>query len=155
MKPTNVLVNPAIGQVRHMGFGIDAPSARAPRSRTSLHRRLPPVARTEPALSDAALNALEDIDQPRANAIATAAAVPQNGSDPMRSGHGAATLDPPQMTQSRRGARKRGAVQQSVIGWRNGNRPPSDADRCRQCISAHLQRRRLEVRARSRYNLCA
>jgi hypothetical protein len=31
------------------------------------------IARTEPALSDAALNALEDIDQPRANAIATAA----------------------------------------------------------------------------------
>jgi HEAT repeats len=30
------------------------------------------IARTEPALSDAALNALEDIDQPRANAIATA-----------------------------------------------------------------------------------
>jgi hypothetical protein len=29
------------------------------------------IARTEPALSDAALNALEDIDQPRANAIAT------------------------------------------------------------------------------------
>jgi hypothetical protein len=28
------------------------------------------IARTEPALSDAALNALEDIDQPRANAIA-------------------------------------------------------------------------------------
>jgi hypothetical protein len=64
------------------------------------------IARTEPALSDAALNALEDIDQPRANAIATAvrkcwrhssAAVPQNGSDRMRRGHGAATLDPPQM----------------------------------------------------------
>jgi len=31
------------------------------------------IARTEAALSDAALNALEDIDQPRANAIATAA----------------------------------------------------------------------------------
>ena len=30
------------------------------------------IARTEPALSDAALNALEGIDQPRANAIATA-----------------------------------------------------------------------------------
>jgi HEAT repeats len=30
------------------------------------------IARTEPALSDVALNALEDIDQPRANAIATA-----------------------------------------------------------------------------------
>jgi HEAT repeat protein len=30
------------------------------------------IARTEPALSEAALNALEDIDQPRANAIATA-----------------------------------------------------------------------------------
>jgi hypothetical protein len=30
------------------------------------------IARTEPALSDAALNALESIDQPRANAIATA-----------------------------------------------------------------------------------
>jgi len=30
------------------------------------------IARTEPVLSDAALNALEDIDQPRANAIATA-----------------------------------------------------------------------------------
>jgi HEAT repeat protein len=30
------------------------------------------IARTEPALSDAALNALEDIDQPRAIAIATA-----------------------------------------------------------------------------------
>jgi len=30
------------------------------------------IARTEPALSDAAINALEDIDQPRANAIATA-----------------------------------------------------------------------------------
>jgi hypothetical protein len=30
------------------------------------------IARTEPALSDAALNALEDIDQPRATAIATA-----------------------------------------------------------------------------------
>jgi HEAT repeat protein len=30
------------------------------------------IARTEPGLSDAALNALEDIDQPRANAIATA-----------------------------------------------------------------------------------
>jgi hypothetical protein len=30
------------------------------------------IARTEPALSDAALNALEDIDQPRAAAIATA-----------------------------------------------------------------------------------
>jgi HEAT repeat protein len=30
------------------------------------------IARTEPALLDAALNALEDIDQPRANAIATA-----------------------------------------------------------------------------------
>jgi hypothetical protein len=30
------------------------------------------IARTEPALSDAALNALEDIDQPRAHAIATA-----------------------------------------------------------------------------------
>jgi hypothetical protein len=29
------------------------------------------IARTEPALSDAALNALEDIDQPRAHAIAT------------------------------------------------------------------------------------
>ena len=29
------------------------------------------IARTELALSDAALNALEDIDQPRANAIAT------------------------------------------------------------------------------------
>ena len=31
------------------------------------------IARTEAALSDAALNALEDIDQPRANVIATAA----------------------------------------------------------------------------------
>ena len=30
------------------------------------------IARTEPTLSDAALNALEGIDQPRANAIATA-----------------------------------------------------------------------------------
>jgi hypothetical protein len=30
------------------------------------------IARTQPALSDAALNALEGIDQPRANAIATA-----------------------------------------------------------------------------------
>jgi HEAT repeat protein len=30
------------------------------------------IARTEPALSEAALNALEDIDQPRATAIATA-----------------------------------------------------------------------------------
>jgi HEAT repeat protein len=30
------------------------------------------IARTEPALSDAALNALEGIDQPRANVIATA-----------------------------------------------------------------------------------
>jgi HEAT repeat protein len=30
------------------------------------------IARTEPALSDAALDALEGIDQPRANAIATA-----------------------------------------------------------------------------------
>ena len=30
------------------------------------------IARTEPTLSDAAFNALEDIDQPRANAIATA-----------------------------------------------------------------------------------
>jgi len=30
------------------------------------------IARTEPALSEAALNALEGIDQPRANAIATA-----------------------------------------------------------------------------------
>jgi len=30
------------------------------------------IARTKPVLSDAALNALEDIDQPRANAIATA-----------------------------------------------------------------------------------
>jgi hypothetical protein len=30
------------------------------------------IARTQPGLSDAALNALEDIDQPRANAIATA-----------------------------------------------------------------------------------
>jgi hypothetical protein len=29
------------------------------------------IARTEPALSDAALNALEDIDQLRSNAIAT------------------------------------------------------------------------------------
>jgi hypothetical protein len=42
------------------------------------------IARTEPALSDAALNALEDIDQPRANAIATAirklpTAFPQTG----------------------------------------------------------------------------
>jgi hypothetical protein len=55
------------------------------------------IARTEPALSDAALNALEDIDQPRANAIATAARnamprQPQNGSDRMRGGHGAATI---------------------------------------------------------------
>jgi hypothetical protein len=30
------------------------------------------IARTEPALSEAALNALEGIDQPRANAIAAA-----------------------------------------------------------------------------------
>jgi hypothetical protein len=34
--------------------------------------RLGRIARTQPALSDAALNAHEGIDQPRANAIATA-----------------------------------------------------------------------------------
>ena len=64
------------------------------------------IARTEPALSHAALNAPGDIDQPRANAIATAvrnalqprsAVAPQNGSDRMRRDT-AATLDPPQMT---------------------------------------------------------
>jgi hypothetical protein len=56
------------------------------------------IARTEPALSDAALNALEGIDQPRANAIATAvrkrAAATAlrpcaKTSDRMRSEHGA------------------------------------------------------------------
>jgi hypothetical protein len=69
--------------LKRQNFGLEKWTAAAPA-----------FARTEPALSDAALNALEDIDQPRANAIATAV---RNGSDRMRRGHGAATLDPPQM----------------------------------------------------------
>jgi hypothetical protein len=61
------------------------------------------IARTEPALSDAALNALEGIDQPSQRT----AAMCQIGRDWMNSGHVADIVDAPQMTPKRHSAKHR------------------------------------------------
>ena len=66
--------------------GVPCVAVRGNNRRGAFPPQLGRIARTEPGVSDAAINALEDIDQPRADAISNSGS-PRHGGAPVAAGH--------------------------------------------------------------------